>query len=281
MNTKILISTLFVAALLLFMVGCDEPTGDFAEPFPSDYCDSANDCFAGQICDENRCVEFTSYCVSDDDCTYDEYCSASGDCIPKGSICRSDADCESGYYCDDGECFLDSDRYCEYDGDCDSGWHCSDGVCMLDEIESCVQFSTRAADGNCYCDSGYVSTPLGECVLESELCPMANSYYVTGEGCYCNEGYEPNANSDACVPIESEDADDSYGSDYDDSYDSGSSASTDGSDATDDLPFDGEFDLGLSMGCENGCKRMVKMEVPCEFEESIPPCYSEICAECN
>jgi hypothetical protein len=98
----------------------DDGVPDAAEP--DDRCAEDDQCPAGGLCVNGRCV-YPRYCDADGDCAADESC-IDGRCVADGGdACTSDAMCD-GLVCQDGECSA-----CTADSMCAAGRCGPDGRC--------------------------------------------------------------------------------------------------------------------------------------------------------
>ncbi len=88
-------------------------------------CASDADCPSGTACVNGACVKKLA-CAFDSDCPPGRICS-SGRCVEKPA-CSADSDCASGYVCRSGKCVKKPD--CSRDSDCPSGTVCKDGACV-------------------------------------------------------------------------------------------------------------------------------------------------------
>jgi peptidoglycan-associated lipoprotein len=122
-------------------------------------CKADKECKAGQVCDNNKCVE----CAKDEQCKDGKKCVANA-CVTKPQ-CEKDDQCPTGQVCQAGKC-----KPCITDGDCGPGGSCSAGACK--KATKCTKNEDCADDEDCtngFCrKAGVVPNPTGAtCTLST------------------------------------------------------------------------------------------------------------------
>ncbi|MEC7751282.1 MAG: hypothetical protein VX405_07260 [Myxococcota bacterium] len=137
---------------------CEEGTRcdrESRECVPENFCRTALDCLAGELCDRFECrpTRAGDRCWNNDGCGDGLVCQRGicrdeddaggrpGGGGPGGgpggggeAECRSNRDCDRGEVCDDGECRRERDEpRCRDDGDCDGDEVCTEGRCQPDD----------------------------------------------------------------------------------------------------------------------------------------------------
>lgn len=144
-----------LALLLGLLAGCGDKTKKPGS------CSSAKDCKAGQVCDNNRCVE----CAEDSQCPQGQRCSANA-CIAAPE-CTKDDQCPAGKVCQAGKC-----KSCATDSECGPGGTCEAGACQ--RANKCTKDEDCADDEDCI--SGYCKRATAGNAGDAS-CPLATVYF--------------------------------------------------------------------------------------------------------
>ncbi|HLL22484.1 MAG TPA: OmpA family protein [Kofleriaceae bacterium] len=124
-------------------------------------CKGDKDCKAGQVCDNNKCVE----CKTDANCPAGKKCSA-GACIAAAE-CTKDDQCPTGQVCQAGKC-----KPCATNADCGPGGSCNAGVC--DRGTKCTKDEDCADDEDCL--NGFCRKATAGGTADAG-CPLSTVYF--------------------------------------------------------------------------------------------------------
>ena len=125
------------------------------------FCLRNNDCRSGQVCsiELQRCVDFDANtgCQSAEDCFAGDLC-VQGQCTPPAQEqeCTSTGDCFAGEICENGDCVAEQDPECVRNSDCRDDLICIDGDCLqeceddrdCDSDERCTQNTCEPSSSN-------------------------------------------------------------------------------------------------------------------------------------
>jgi peptidoglycan-associated lipoprotein len=124
-------------------------------------CKADQDCKAGQVCVDNRCVE----CKEDAQCPQGQKCSANA-CVASAE-CTKDEQCPLGQVCQAGKC-----KACASDNECGPGGSCEAGACK--RASKCAKNEDCADDEDCvngYCRKATAGNQ------GDATCPLATVYF--------------------------------------------------------------------------------------------------------
>ncbi|XP_076438784.1 uncharacterized protein LOC143277768 [Babylonia areolata] len=181
-------------------------------------CDKSQECTAGAMCEEKKCVCDThvstqngdqcdpvrgrigSACQKPDDCKVVRSLCQNNVCVCKaeystfaenfscklkaGSSCSNANDCNTGLQCEDGKCRLTTGQRCADHQDlCVSGHRCSAGFCKIQLGEDCEDAKDQCVSGKCIAQDSYT------CRLDAgQNCTSDRQQSLCRSGTVCEYG---------------------------------------------------------------------------------------------
>lgn len=153
---EVILLAVLAAALGLALAGCGDETKKPGS------CKADQDCQAGQVCFENKCVE----CASDTQCPKGQRCSANA-CVAAPE-CTKDDQCTGGKVCQAGKC-----KACATDDECGTGGTCEAGACK--RANKCAKDEDCADDEDCV--NGFCKRPGAGGTPADVNCTLATVYF--------------------------------------------------------------------------------------------------------
>lgn len=114
-------------------------------------CRHDQDCPAGGVCQDNKCVPHP--CSTNSDCPDGQVC-VNGQCLTQ--TCSSDSDCPQGDICSNGLCILR--KTCQSDSDCPQGQICQTSTHTC-HVNTTLYVKDVVAVTKLPCPEGYVGVP--------------------------------------------------------------------------------------------------------------------------